>query len=315
MRLGTVAFALGGAAVIVLVAWHGAAAIGAEVLLAAWAIPPILAIHAVNQFLSGIAWRWSVGGAHPTLARYFAIRVIREAVNSLLPTAQLGGNLVGIRMLAQRGVPGMDAAAGTTIDVTIEAVTQLAFALIGIAVLAHVSADTAWAPWVQGSVAVMAAGIAAFILVQQTAGLRLFEWIARRFRRFPLEATRRLFAALAERRRRPGRLAGACALQFLALVFGVGETWLALTAMGRETSLAEALVLESLGLAVRSAGFMVPAGLAVQEAGFLLLGGLLGLPPDQAIALSMVKRVRELAFGLPALAAWQWAELRRLPRR
>lgn len=315
MRLGALAVALGGGGVIALVAWHGAAAIGAEVLQAAWAIPPILAIHAVNQWLSGIAWRWSVGGRSPSLASYFGIRVIREAVNSLLPTAQLGGNLVAIRMLAQRGVPAMGAAAGTTIDVTIEAVTQLAFALIGIALLAHLAGDTAWAAWVQGGVVAMAAGIAAFILLQLTLGLRLLEFLARRIPRFPLDAARRLFAALAERRRQPGKLARATALQFLALILGIGETWLVLTAMGRETSLAEALVLESLGLAVRGAAFMVPAGLAAQEAGFLLLGGVLGVPPDQAIALSMVKRVRELAFGLPALVAWQWAEVRRLLRK
>ncbi len=315
MRLGALAVALGGGGVIALVAWHGARAIGAEVLQAAWAIPPILAIHAVNQWLSGIAWRWSVGGSHPSLASYLSIRMIREAVNSLLPTAQLGGNLVGIRMLAQRGVPTISAAAGTTIDVTIEAVTQLAFALIGIALLARLAGDTDWAQWVQGGVLAMAAGIAAFILLQQAIGLRLLNWLARRIPRFPLDAATRVFAALAERRRHPGLLARATALQFLALILGIGETWLVLTAMGRETSLAEALVLESLGLAVRGASFMVPAGLGVQEAGFVLLGGLLGIPPEQAIALSMVKRVRELAFGLPALAMWQWHELRRQLRR
>jgi hypothetical protein len=58
---------------------------------------------------------------HPSLAAYLGICIIREAVNSLLSTAQLGGNLVGIRVLAHRGVPGVHAAAGTTIDVTIEA--------------------------------------------------------------------------------------------------------------------------------------------------------------------------------------------------
>jgi hypothetical protein len=42
-----------------------------------------------------------------------------------------------------------------------------------------------------------------------------------------------------------------------------------------------------------------------------LFGALLGLPADLALAVSLTKRVRELAFGLPGLAAWQWVEGRR----
>ena len=43
----------------------------------------------------------------------------------------------------------------------------------------------------------------------------------------------------------------------------------------------------------------------------VLFGALLGLPADLALAVSLTKRVRELAFGLPGLAAWQWVEGRR----
>ena len=43
---------------------------GAEVLQAAWALPPILAIHAATQWLSAIAWRWAVGVPAPGLGRW-----------------------------------------------------------------------------------------------------------------------------------------------------------------------------------------------------------------------------------------------------
>ena len=43
----------------------------------------------------------------------------------------------------------------------------------------------------------------------------------------------------------------------------------------------------------------------------VLFGALLGLPANLALAVSLTKRVRELAFGLPGLAAWQWVEGRR----
>ena len=52
----------------------------------------------------------------------------------------------------------------------------------------------------------------------------------------------------------------------------------------------------------------VPAGLGVQEAGLIGFGSILGLPPDAALTLSLVKRLREILFGIPALVSWQWAE-------
>ncbi len=39
---------------------------------------------------------------------------------------------------------------------------------------------------------------------------------------------------------------------------------------------------------------------------------MIGLPPEASVALSLVKRMREVAFGVPALISWQWAETRRL---
>jgi uncharacterized membrane protein YbhN (UPF0104 family) len=110
-------------------------------------------------------------------------------------------------------------------------------------------------------------------------------------------------------------LAQASAIHVLAWALGTFEVWLALTAMGVHVGLAEALVIESLGMAARSAGFVVPGALGVQEAGFILVCGLFQIHPDTAIALSMVKRVRELAVGLPGLIAWQWSEGKHLVRK
>ena len=86
--------------------------------------------------------------------------------------------------------------------------------------------------------------------------------------------------------------------------------------LGAPVSWGEALILESLGTAVRNAAFPVPAGLGAQEGGFLLLGAALGIPPPLCLALSLAKRARELIVGLPALAAWAWLEGResRAPR-
>ncbi len=76
--------------------------------------------------------------------------------------------------------------------------------------------------------------------------------------------------------------------------------------LGAETGLAEALVIESLGQTVRNAAFVVPGGLGVQEGGFVLICALFGIPPEQAIALSLIRRVRDIILGVPGLVAWRW---------
>ena len=319
MTYGLLAIGVGGAAVTGLVAWFGGHAIGVEVLAAEWAIPATVALHVVQLFLSAIAWRLAVGVERPGLRAFFRIRWIRESVNSLLPVAQLGGNLVGIRMLAHRGVPGPVAGAGTTLDLTIEALTQFVFTILGIGVLASIDSDRSWAPWVEGGVVGMALGLTGFVVAQRAGLLRIVEFLARRLARvFPtlsVEAVRGLHSELMRMQQDRTLLAKATALHLTAWLMGVGETWLALTAMGRSTSLAEALVIESLGMAARSAGFAVPGALGVQETGFILVSGLFGISPDTAIALSMVKRARELLVGLPGLVAWQWSEGRRIIKR
>ena len=94
----------------------------------------------------------------------------------------------------------------------------------------------------------------------------------------------------------------------LAWALGAAEIWLALYFMDIPVTIADALLLESLILAVRAAAFFVPGAVGVQEGAFVLLGAAIGLSPEVALALSLIKRVRELVIGVPALLAWQVAE-------
>jgi uncharacterized membrane protein YbhN (UPF0104 family) len=95
-------------------------------------------------------------------------------------------------------------------------------------------------------------------------------------------------------------------------LIGTLEVWIVLTCMGHPASVAEALVIESLIQAVRGAAFAVPGALGVQEAGLILLCGIFHIPPDQALALSLVKRAADLVIGVPSLVALQVLEGARL---
>jgi uncharacterized membrane protein YbhN (UPF0104 family) len=109
---------------------------------------------------------------------------------------------------------------------------------------------------------------------------------------------------------RRGRVALAFALNLAGwIVSGIGG-WVVLRMMGAEISIWSALSLESLIFTLRSVAFAVPGAIGVQEAAYALAAPLFGLPPETALALSLAKRARDLAIGLPTLIIWQIGEVR-----
>jgi hypothetical protein len=86
---------------------------------------------------------------------------------------------------------------------------------------------------------------------------------------------------------------------------GTGEIWLALLFLGHPVALGDAFAIEAVIQALSSTAFIVPAALGVQEGGFLAVGGLVGLAPELALALALVRRARDVIIFVPALLLWQ----------
>jgi hypothetical protein len=89
----------------------------------------------------------------------------------------------------------------------------------------------------------------------------------------------------------------------------------ALRLLGSALPFKTVLVIESLVSAVRTFGVVIPNAIGIQEGAYVLLGTGFGLTPNVALVLSLVKRARDLAIGLPTLGAWQLIEGGRLWRR
>jgi choline kinase len=92
--------------------------------------------------------------------------------------------------------------------------------------------------------------------------------------------------------------------RFLGWLCGSVEIWLAFWLLGHPIGLIEAVILESLGQALRSAGFALPGGLGAQEGGIVAGALALGIAPELALAVALLKRAREVAYGVPGLVAW-----------
>jgi uncharacterized membrane protein YbhN (UPF0104 family) len=82
--------------------------------------------------------------------------------------------------------------------------------------------------------------------------------------------------------------------------------------LGVPLALSSAIAVQSLLEALRSATVFVPAAIGVQEAGYAALVPLFGLSPETGVAVSLMRRARDIAVGMPALLAWQLLEARRV---
>ncbi|MGA9369175.1 MAG: lysylphosphatidylglycerol synthase domain-containing protein, partial [Steroidobacteraceae bacterium] len=108
--------------------------------------------------------------------------------------------------------------------------------------------------------------------------------------------------------RRGKRAAASFALSLTGWLVGTGEVYLALRLLGSPVDWRDALLLESLGQAIRGAAFAIPGALGVQEGGYLLLAPFAGLAPHAALALSFAKRAREILLGIPGLIYLHYCE-------
>jgi uncharacterized membrane protein YbhN (UPF0104 family) len=160
--------------------------------------------------------------------------------------------------------------------------------------------------------ALLIAGLAVF--AQRWGGVRLFEklllTIAERMGWNRLEGIAGLDQALARVYRLRRQLLIAGLHHMVAWSLGTGEVMIAAWALGHPLGIGQSYVIESLAQAIRSVAFFVPGALGVQEGGFVILAALFGVPTDVALSISLTKRIRELALGLPGLVAWQLQELR-----
>ncbi|MGI4953262.1 MAG: lysylphosphatidylglycerol synthase domain-containing protein [Janthinobacterium lividum] len=283
---------------------------------AGWGILAVVLFHVVQILFSALAWRAVAGptAPQPSLRDFMVLRWIREGVNNLLPVAQIGGEVVAARLLRKRGTPLAWAVAGSVGDLTMEMLTQIVFTLLGLALLILLVGESGVSGYVLGGLGVAALGAVAFIAAQWFGLAGLIERgilkLSNSFGWAPLGEIGGLDAAIRGIYRRPGRVALAGWHHSVSWLLGGVEVCLALHLLGTDVGLGEGIVIEALGQALKAAGFAVPGALGVAEGGYVVVCHLFGLSPELAIALGLVKRVREIGLGVPALLAWQWLERR-----
>ncbi|MEX2450679.1 MAG: lysylphosphatidylglycerol synthase domain-containing protein [Rhodospirillales bacterium] len=318
MKLGLLA---GLAIVIALVLWQGVADLidilagaGWGILLVSLFIPPDLLLRSASLQVLFTPNR------SPRYKDTVFATWIGASVNFLLPVATVGGEIVKARILVLHGTQSIDAAASVVLDKTVQATSVLLWAVIGIVIL--ISKVPANEPTVLVAIVgatLLTLGIAGFVVVQWTGAFGMFAKSITRLSngsfRSLVDNAADLDATVRALYRRPGILVMSSLLRLARHIVIAAEVWVVAWLIGYPIGFAEAVMLNSLAVALRSAAFVVPAGIGVQEIGYIVIGALIGIPSDAMLAVSLMTRLGRLIESLPGLLAWQHTEGKNYRRR
>lgn len=304
-----------------LVAWEGLDTVLQTMASAGPAILLLSLFHLPFLLLRTVSWRLLfLPGRTPRFPDALRAMWIGNSVNTLLPVATIGGDVVKARLLQAPNARPADCAASLVADKTVQLVTLLVLTLIGMGLLLALGGGGRIVLVAGIGFLLLAAGCAGFVMAQFKGLFGSVTGFAAKVMRGPywsglVEAADHFDDTVRAVYRRPGSNAAAVAAQVGAHLLLTGELWYAAALMGHPIGLLEAAMLKTLGGALRGAAFVLPAGLGILEGSTVVLGGLLGHPAPLMLAVSLVTRVRELVAGIPALLAWQRAEQRLMPNR
>src|SRR5262249_42780807 len=117
-HIGSIAWCVGVAVFIALVMLSGLCEIGSAVLSVGWGMLFVVFTRVATVSVAGVGW-WVLFPmpGRPWLGLAIFLRFVREAVNTLFPLTQVGGDIVGARLLTFWAVPGALAPSSGIIDV------------------------------------------------------------------------------------------------------------------------------------------------------------------------------------------------------
>lgn len=239
-------------------------------------------------------------------------RLVRDATGEFLPFSQVGGYVLGARVITLHGVDPADAAASTLADITTEFLAELMFIGVGLSITAHLAPHSELlVPVAVGLCLAVFMGFG--LIMAQQGGGTIFRKLALRIAGSVASAAAdRLQTSLDEIYGRRKRLFLA-SLYHLFCWFGTATaSYVGFHALGVPLPFTSAIAIEAMLHAIMALAFFIPGRVGIQEASYALLGTIFGIPPEIALSLSLLRRARDFVIAVPVLLFWQGVEARRL---
>ena len=315
-KIGVAVALLAGVTAVVYLVWSiGFDAVFAAVARAGFGGLALLCLYALVVFIS-LTFAWSFllpPSQRRSFADFYIARLVRDSIAEISPFSPVGGMVAAARLMVLKGMNGSYAAASVAADATTEAMAQVVFLAFGLGIgftqFRHLEGS---GPLTELMVVMLLLGIPgiALLIFLQKKGAIFAEKMAARF--FPQAGQGISFhAAIVELYDSRSRLAISAALHLLAWIGAGAGTYIAFRLVGGDIGFWNAVALEALLCTLRSIAAPVPAAIGVQEWGYAMLAPLFGLPAEMGVAVSLLKRAREIVLGVPALLYWQAIEGRK----
>ncbi len=297
-----------------LVIWQGVGEIIGTLANTGWNLLWLTVIWLPCLLPTTESWRLLFhNNVRPPFMQALAAIWMGRSVNSLLPVATIGGEIVKARLMILRGMSGIDASASVLVDKTVQVLALILWGLIGIALLFTLSNNDRFVLIALSGFGILALAVIGFVLVQRAG---MFNILARigsslvksdKWDGISVNA-RSVDELVLELYRNKSAFLKSVLLKTLGLMLQTGEVWLACYLLGHPIGLLEAMLLKSLTSTLSDIAFVIPNAYGIQEGAFMLIGTLLGLSPDFSLALSLAIRIRELFVDVPGLLYWQVLE-------
>ena len=260
---------------------------------------PFALIMAVDT----LGWRYAFAYDRVPFLRLVAARIAGEAVNVMTAVAPVGGDAIKVWFLRPH-VPYQESIASVIVAKTTITLSQALFLLIGVMAAVALAVDARLVRAMLWLLLVELIGAGGFLAVQVAGSVSRGARLLSRVKKLDaLAGAENLDRTLQSFYRREWqRFALSVGFHLLGWLMGALETWLFLRVLQIPASLTTALVIETLGSAVRFATFFVPGSLGALEGANTAAFAALGLGAPAGLAFSLLRRLRQVVWiGLGVL--------------
>lgn len=300
-----------------------------------WRLLIIIAIYPIIYWFDTLGWKYALAGTvpcgeseaspqgdsprtRPNFSHLFTARLAGEAVN-YITMGYLGGEPIKAKLLKDsHNIPMTQGLSSVVIAKTTLVISEIIFVIAGL-LIAMIKFNLS--PNLRNAVIIgLCLGtvfIALFFFGQKNKLFSTLLKIAKKLRLAPgfFSSREEKIKALDENialfyNTRKKDFALSLSFHLLGWIAGVIEVYLILTFLGIDCGLYKAFVIEALAQMVKATSFMVPASMGTQEGGNLVIFLALGLGALPGITMSIVRRIREVAWagiGLAVLAGYEIA--------
>ncbi|GJQ59962.1 MAG: TIGR00374 family protein [Candidatus Scalindua sp. AMX11] len=282
-----------------------------------WKILILLLPFSLVFCLDTLGWKYSFKETNLRFKNLFTIRLAGEAINMIIPSANLAGEPVKAYLLQKHNVPMVEGIASVVISKALMTISQIVFVMIGVGFLLfqlNISGSR-----LISTIAITLLGIPVIVLILFIQKRGIFSSLLGLLRLFKikiryLEENVGRLKALDENildfyRNYKKNFCLAVTFYFFGWIAGLIEVFLVLNFLGYHVGFFPTYIIESLSTVAKGITSFIPGSVGGQEGGIIMIFSCLKLSVSIGLTLCILRRLRELiwaAAGLILLSKLEW---------